>query len=317
MATPGSTEYYILASKILLIFDFLHVFLVIFVCILASFKDFLLSFVSNSNIFRGCSYFLWFLCVFFGVFVCFLCVRGKFTLKDALDYLEELIDADVDADENIDAIYLEPPDNEGFESGEDDTTDDDWTNNPDAICAAQLKSGCELALRNGERITDFEDEIEIEVIPEHEHVMDVDDVIIAEAPTMIETSEDMIDLANGCAPRRSLRSAQPLRPVLPKEPKYAVKNIDLGARFKWIEDKSTAQRPIFPEANYEDCVGLKPHEQFEKIFDEETLQYICDCSNLYATKENKNYDPIRVDGKRIVIDIFRMHLFLYFVFSST
>lgn len=71
MATPGSTEYYILASKILLIFDFLHVFLVIFVCILASFKDFLLSFVSNSNIFRGCSYFLWFLCVFCVFFVCF------------------------------------------------------------------------------------------------------------------------------------------------------------------------------------------------------------------------------------------------------
>lgn len=83
--------------------------------------------------------------MFFNICV-FSYSSDKFTLKDALDCLEELIDADVIAAEDIDGIYIEPPDNEGLDCGENDHTDDIADNLPDAIYFAQLKSGCEQRL---------------------------------------------------------------------------------------------------------------------------------------------------------------------------
>lgn len=51
-------------------------------------------------------------------------MTSKFTLKEALDYLEELIDVE-ESVLNVDALYIEPPENEQYDSGEDDTADDD------------------------------------------------------------------------------------------------------------------------------------------------------------------------------------------------
>lgn len=51
---------------------------------------------------------------------------------------------------------------------------------------------------------------------------------------------------------------------------------------QWVADDDVWYRSIFPEPNYSDCSNLSPHEQFEKFFDDELLEMICNESNSYA-----------------------------------
>lgn len=85
-----------------------------------------------------------------------------FSLKDASDFIEE--HGNQDFDDFVDQIFIQPPENEGFESGEDDVEDE---NLPDNVCPGQLKAGCEITLRSGRRIANFE-EIEVDVVEEED-----------------------------------------------------------------------------------------------------------------------------------------------------
>lgn len=76
------------------------------------------------------------------LYVYFTLFSRKLSLKEALDYLEEILSDE--EDKNLPtAIVLEPPDNEEGISGEDDGPDD-YYGLPDNVCPAQLKSGCEI-----------------------------------------------------------------------------------------------------------------------------------------------------------------------------
>lgn len=76
------------------------------------------------------------------------------SLKDALDYLEELMSDD---DEPT-AVFIEPPDLDGNMSGEDDGEEEE-EGTPDNVCPSQLNAGCEIVMSNGRRIEVFEDMI--------------------------------------------------------------------------------------------------------------------------------------------------------------
>lgn len=77
-------------------------------------------------------------------------------MQDALNYLEELIEEDEFGDTNIaTTLYIEPPVDEGNVSGEDDA-EEETAGIPDNVCPAQLKSGCEIVLNNGQRMHGFE-----------------------------------------------------------------------------------------------------------------------------------------------------------------
>lgn len=159
-----------------------------------------------------------------------------FSLKDDLDLIEEQVDQDfVDL---VDDIFIEPLENDGFDSGEDDVADDGDNFVPDALCAGQLNSGCEISLRSGRRIEVFQ-EIEVDVVVEVDDEVQKDEIVVASVP-----------------------------------PARKKQRINLSDTFQWTEDNSNATKPIFPEPNYEDCVGLQPHQQFEKFFDDVVLKHI-------------------------------------------
>lgn len=172
---------------------------------------------------------------------------------------------------------------------------------------ATLKGGCEISLTNGERIDSLET-VEVEVIDEQtlaemvQNSLEVREIAVAEQPG---TSSDI------SPPNK--RARRSLTPCLPKpKPAPKIPKMDLSQAFHWTEDYSYAMVPVFPEPNYGDCFDLKPHEQFEKFFDMEVLQHICDCSNLYGTQKNTKMDQIKVDGayKWSFIPTFISHIFI-------
>lgn len=82
------------------------------------------------------------------------------SLQEALDYLDELSE---DEDNQIDAaetVYIEPPQFDGYITGEDDDIPEDSVPIPDYVCSEQLKSGCEVVLRSGRRWNCFDEEEE-------------------------------------------------------------------------------------------------------------------------------------------------------------
>lgn len=79
-------------------------------------------------------------------------------MQEALDYLEELMEEDEsDVSDVAQALFIEPPDFDGNVSGEDDA-EEDCGGIPDNVCAAQLRSNCEIVLRSGRRMHQFGDE---------------------------------------------------------------------------------------------------------------------------------------------------------------
>lgn len=218
-------------------------------------------------------------------------MNSKFSLKDALDYLEELIEED-ESPLNVGALYIEPPEIEQCDSGEDDTPDNEASGLPDNVCPGQLNAGCEIAFTNGERIDGDRvcETVEVDVIDEQTLSFEELVEIAPEPGTSTATS-----LPNKIA-RRSVTPRLPRKKPALKTPK-----INLQQSFHWTVDDSLAMNPVFPHPNYSDCNNLKPHEQFEKFFDEEILQHICDCSNLYAKHNNKKIEPVNIDGACVLL----------------
>ncbi|XP_036345756.1 uncharacterized protein LOC118755004 [Rhagoletis pomonella] len=85
-----------------------------------------------------------------------------------------------------------------------------------------------------------------------------------------------------------------------------LKSANKERNFTWRTTNSMAVFPIFPEANYEDCRGLSPHELFEKFFNDDLLEHICKCSNFYATHHQKRYEELNVGELRVFIGILIM-----------
>lgn len=218
------------------------------------------------------------------------------SLRRALDALEDLAEAENSGFPcNVHALYLEPPDNDDAMSGEDDA-DDDSGGIPDNVCAGQLKSGCELVFEDGRRIN-YEDElddangIEFSKIDDEEllaNILNIPIVLVDDQPA--EDPTDELSISTEEQPRKRLRRVQSTSSnvVLPEANK--------NTKFIWEKDNSSSFIPIFPDANYEDCNGLKAHEQFEKFFDDDLLQHICDCSAVYANFRNRPNQSFTVDG---------------------
>ena len=61
--------------------------------------------------------------------------------------------------------------------------------------------------------------------------------------------------------------------------------------------------PIFPPANYTDCSGITPHQQFEMFFDNGLLQHICDESEKYAVFLGKPNPNVTVEELKVFISI--------------
>lgn len=94
-------------------------------------------------------------------------------MRSALDIIDELHEKHTGNEVAVDAIYIEPPCDEGEESGEDDLDGDELQGSPTNLCNGQQKTACEIKLR-GAQIDDNDDEeqflkaeeIEVDVISE-------------------------------------------------------------------------------------------------------------------------------------------------------
>lgn len=197
---------------------------------------------------------------------------------------------------NIHAMYIQPPDNDDELSGEDDAGDDSG-GIPDNVCGGQLRAGCELVFADGRRISQdemyniFDDGNDMEITHIHDEQVLVD---ILNAP--IEFDDQLI---NSEEPSTSIHEPLPakrLRRVRSISSGVSLPQRNKDTKFTWKKDDSSALMPVFPPPNYEDCKGLKAHEQFEKFFDDVLLQHICDCSAVYASFKGRANPNITVDG---------------------
>ncbi|XP_049302987.1 piggyBac transposable element-derived protein 3-like [Bactrocera dorsalis] len=173
------------------------------------------------------------------------------TLQEALDFLEELCsDDENDVSTNIQALYIEPPYQDGDVSGEDDGEDEGGV--PDNVCPAQFKAGCEMVFENSTRMKTTDCNIE-----------DVDD----EEPYDDTLDDCLPSSSKVCRPIQS-NTGVPLPPA------------NKDSKYTWQTANSLPVLPKFPETNSEDCRHLRPHQLFEKFFSDDLLEHICKCSNI-------------------------------------
>lgn len=237
-------------------------------------------------------------------------------MKDAVDYLEELIDNEENADfmNQVDAVYIEPPEDEGNVSGEDDAEENEG-GKVDDICGNQLKAGCELVLRNGDHIDslDFQETEEdqnveyvvLDVINESQYNLSHDQ------PSQIIQQEPMdASSEEGVAEGGTMEADVPietivlpwvdrLRRVQSRAPNIPLPDANKDSTFTWVNDPESAAIPVFPEPNFDDCRNVEPHVLFERFFDDELLQHICDCSARYALLNLQKEITFTVQGKFI------------------
>ncbi|XP_039954216.1 piggyBac transposable element-derived protein 3-like [Bactrocera tryoni] len=211
------------------------------------------------------------------------------SLQQMLDFIEELDEAG-DQNDVPATIYIELP-VDGNISDEDDAEDESG-GIPDNVCPAQLKSGCEVVMASGRRLQNFdEDEIgvpNIEDLP----------VVIVEKEYKSMDFNGQPSASNCTSPDRKR-----LRRVTPKSSNVSLPQSNKQTTFQWIKDDASSLIPIFPDANYEDCRYLLPHQQFEKFFDDELLGHICEQSAMYAIGENRPNPSITVGELRAFIGI--------------
>lgn len=197
---------------------------------------------------------------------------------------------------NIHALYIQPPDDEGMISGEDEA-DDESGGLPDDVCAAQLKAGCELVFEDGERL-DFEDDgngggIETTHITDEEllaNILNAPIILTDEGRDMADANIEGPSTSSPVPRKRLCRVKSVSSPI-------ELPNTNKNTKFVWQKETGSSSIPIFPDANYEDCRNLKSYEQFEKFFDDTLLQHISDCSSLYATFRGRCDPKISIAGK--------------------
>lgn len=239
----------------------------------------------------------------------------KFSLRRALHVLDDLRESENSAfPSNVHALYIEPPDHDDDLSGEDDAEEDSG-GIPDNVCAGQLKASCELVFEDGHRINSVDDLNESN---------DTETTRIHDEQLLANILNSPNILADDQPPKQPSASTE--APLFPKRlcrvksnmANVALPEANKNIKFVWKKDNSTSFVPIFPDASFEDCKGLKAHEQFEKFFDDDLLQYICDCSAVYATYRNRPNPKITVDGNDQILhafDSFASHI-LFFLLQS-
>lgn len=231
-----------------------------------------------------------------------------------MDYLDEIELAS--DDEEPTAVYIEPPQVEdGTLSGEDDGKEEE-EGTPDNVCPGQLKANCEIVFASGRRIDSIEN-IQSGNSEENseENGEFIDDQILAEVlekssnavqTNLLEVSDSDSDfdlpLASYTKPSNSSDNSR-LRKVTIFKSSAVIPPADKNTRFVWEEDSSSAMIPMFPPANYTDCNGISSHEQFEKFFDNNLLEHICDESNKYAVFLGKSNPNITIEELKVFISI--------------
>lgn len=214
------------------------------------------------------------------------------SLQRAIDVLEEENQAEyTDFPCNVHALFIQPPDDEGMISGEDDV-DGDSHGTLDSVCVAQLKASCELAYEDGRRMQFDDNDGDVDETPDESQINDEQVLAdILNAPLVFVDEANYEEPSSSSAtPRKRLCRVQSL--ASPVE----MPNTNKNTKFVWIKETGVSTIPIFSEANYEDCRDLKSYEQFEKFFDDDLLQHICDCSALYATFRGRVNPKITIAG---------------------
>lgn len=256
-------------------------------------------------------------CVLFIFFCVSFISNRKLTLKDAVDYLEQLIDDEEDENflHEVDAVYIEPPDEDGNVSGEDDANENEG-GTVDALCRGQLSAGCEIVLRNGHHTEalDFQQPTENEsekietVLVDVIYESQVD--LSNDQPHQIIQHEQMeIDEEEGAAALPIVQlptiTIEPwvnrLRRVSTTPSDVPLPAGNKETKFKWLKKGDSAAVPVFPESNFNDCREVPPHELFERFYDDELLQHICDCTVRYSVLHL---------GKPITIDVDELRAFI-------
>lgn len=216
------------------------------------------------------------------------------TLQETIDYLEELsLDDDVP-----EAIHILPPENEnGVVSGEDDCTDEE-EGILDNLCAGQLKANCEIVFRSGKHVDTAGalqlDESDDELTFDENILID----ILDNSAVNIETN--LLDVTVNEQSTSTIKSR--LRKVIPSKSTIELPQHNKTKEFVWIKDNSTGMIPIFPPANYKDC-EVPPHEQFEKFFNDDLFQHICEETGKYAIFLGKPNPNITVQELKVFIGI--------------
>ncbi|XP_036322401.1 uncharacterized protein LOC118736415 [Rhagoletis pomonella] len=207
------------------------------------------------------------------------CCR-KFTLKDIADYLDELAENDASFCQQIDGIYIEPPNEDGELTGEDDANEDEG-GIIDNVCRNQLNEGCEIVLKNGEHVDsasmvnscDVEGNIEAALADLlgdeshsveqqlYEYVKSICPQTVSAKTTKESTQGNKQESSDENIPNTSVSSR--LRRVEGIPSKEPLPLANKNTVFNWSKECRSDPMPLFPEANYNDCRGLQPHELFE------------------------------------------------------
>lgn len=94
-----------------------------------------------------------------------------------------------------------------------------------------------------------------------------------------------------------------LKRVVPTKCNIKLPASNKNTEFKWTKDENSGLIGIFPTANYENCRSAKPHELFERFFDDNILNHIIDQSGKYAIYCGKPNPNITIAELRTFIGI--------------
>lgn len=199
-------------------------------------------------------------------------------LHEAHDYLQSLIDEDSD-DEQVAGIYIQPPD-AAYDSAEDE--------------ADENEGGAILDLHHNQ----LHGIVEVEFV----QGLNCDDTVSEQGtePMEVEHDDEIIDVET--VPSSSKNPPEPWRYVGP-EIDIPTSVPQLKDKFKWSKKAQFhSTKPIFPAANYLDC-AVPDHELFERFFDNDVMQMICDESNNYGVLSCGKNPHITIDELKVFIGV--------------
>ncbi|XP_050340653.1 piggyBac transposable element-derived protein 3-like [Bactrocera neohumeralis] len=230
-----------------------------------------------------------------------------------LDYLESL----QSDDEDIDKVYLEPPD-EGQVSDE-DSGEEDCGGTIENLSKKQLQAPYELVCTTNDddipvddALNNTDDDIAnlIEDVLQNSF-QNIGTNLLTESPSSsiqrppeILEEESTMRTSNKTPDKISVCSRSRKRHNTSKRngPQAKIQKVR-APQLTWVESIAGKSKPFFPEPNYKDCSGLFPHQQFEKFIDDEVLQMLCDESNAYSVQVEGQNPNITINEMKVFIGI--------------
>ncbi|XP_065355426.1 piggyBac transposable element-derived protein 3-like [Calliphora vicina] len=250
---------------------------------------------------------------------------GYLTLEEATQYLEELLSDD--SQENIiEQVVIEPP-RANYLPSDEDSGDEDGGGLPQNLPKALLIQPCEITIRKSGSCGD----------DDQENAEDMENVLLEQTlQDVINNSSDNLNIdclrSNATTPLNVKSSAESPkrkavenkiktqskvprvqhfdsasgstkkpRPSKCKKSKYA-KRLQ-SETIQWVEDEDVWCQRIFPEPDFSDCTDLPPYVQFEKFFDDELVQMLCNESNSYAVYSGQENPKISMNEMRVFLGI--------------